>query len=638
VWLWDLAAAKPAHRALAHPAPVDALVFHPAGTLLFSGAADRRIRTWDAGRGVEVAQPLVQPAGVVGLDITSDGRTLLAVVGDGRARLWDRATGRAVGVLIGGRAALGADRIAAAAGGEVRVHLLARPLSRPLGEADQHVLPADALTDEAIAYIADGLKVLTVEDVPGRARGLARLRDAKTGRPVGRPWLHAAVTVDRLALAPSGKVVATACHRPGRGSTVELWDATTGRSLHRLPQRTGRVRCLAFDPAGKVLAAGEDGLVRRYAVESGREIAPPQQAHGLVLALAFDPGGTGLAVAATTELLVRGKSLQQHGPVRCLAFDRTGRFLLAGGPFARLWDLERGAPRTRLAGGVSIVRPVDGRVVLLASTSRSVRRMDLARGEIVAPTIRVPADVLSVALSPDGRLLLAGLADGSARLWDLAGTSRLLGPPAVHGSPVRGVFFEPGGKWFLTTGSDGTTRRWPVPQAGDEGSADDLVRQVEALTGQVIDGTTEPTLLLAATWEKRRAGVRLASTATVETWHDARARDAELDGDLFAARWHLDTLIRLRRDDSGLYQRRAVVHARAGDFTRAAADLDQAARLAGGERITPLENALATCQAARAWKAAVWCAERLLEARPDDARLKEEREAARRMMGQGRGD
>ncbi len=275
---------------------------------------------------------------------------------------------------------------------------------------------------------------------------------------------------------------------------------------------------------------------------------------------------------------------------------------------------------------MSAVQDVAGRLGLVGSKDGAVRQYDLARGEIIIPTIIAPAEVLAAALSPDGRYLLAGLADGSARLWDLSGTGRRLGPAVVHGSPVRGVFFEPDGKWFLTTGSDGTTRRWPVPAAWEETATEALARRAEALTGQIVDGTGELTLLPAGEWDRRRAGLVVAGASAAE-WHDARARDAEADGDLFAARRHLDLLLKLRPGDRGLLARRGLVHARAGDFARAAADLDRA-----GEE-GAMRNALATCQAVGAWKAALWCLERVASS-PEDAGLAAEEREACRMLGE----
>ena len=58
-------------------------------------------------------------------------------------------------------------------------------------------------------------------------------------------------------------------------------------------------------------------------------------------------------------------------------------------------------------------------------------RFDLVTGELLGPPVRVPAIVMSVAVSPDGRRILAGCSDGNARLFDAA-TGRPLARPLEH--------------------------------------------------------------------------------------------------------------------------------------------------------------------------------------------------------------
>ena len=50
-----------------------------------------------------------------------------------------------------------------------------------------------------------------------------------------------------------------------------------------------------------------------------------------------------------------------------------------------------------------------------------------------------------MAFSPDGRTLLTGCDDSSARLWDVA-TGRQIGPTLRHDDAVLGVAFSPDGR------------------------------------------------------------------------------------------------------------------------------------------------------------------------------------------------
>ena len=73
-----------------------------------------------------------------------------------------------------------------------------------------------------------------------------------------------------------------------------------------------------------------------------------------------------------------------------------------------------------------------------------------------------------MAFSPDGKTVLTGSSDKTARLWDAA-TGRPLGLPMKHQDLVRAVAFSPDGKTVLTGSADGRrgcgTRRRAGPSA-----------------------------------------------------------------------------------------------------------------------------------------------------------------------------
>jgi WD40 repeat protein len=69
--------------------------------------------------------------------------------------------------------------------------------------------------------------------------------------------------------------------------------------------------------------------------------------------------------------------------------------------------------------------------------------------------------VKCVAFSPDGRRVLTGSDDHTARVWGLD-TGAQVGPALQHGKPVVCVAFGPDGRSALTASQDGTARVWPL--------------------------------------------------------------------------------------------------------------------------------------------------------------------------------
>src|SRR5208283_3938953 len=68
-------------------------------------------------------------------------------------------------------------------------------------------------------------------------------------------------------------------------------------------------------------------------------------------------------------------------------------------------------------------------------------------------------EVLSVAFSPDGRYVLTGSEDKTARLWDAA-TGQQIRTFEGHKDEVTSVAFSPDGQFVLTGSWDTTTHLW----------------------------------------------------------------------------------------------------------------------------------------------------------------------------------
>src|SRR5438046_8577863 len=83
---------------------------------------------------------------------------------------------------------------------------------------------------------------------------------------------------------------------------------------------------------------------------------------------------------------------------------------------------------------------------------------DGARARLGAKHER-PVPLLSVAFSPDSKLVAAGQDDGRIALWDAA-TARLVRSWAAHEGAVQSLAFARDGKQLASGGRDGNVRLW----------------------------------------------------------------------------------------------------------------------------------------------------------------------------------
>jgi len=676
-YLWDAAIQAKQAGPLTHQNLVRAVAFNLAGTTFLTGCDDGTAQLWDRDTNRPHGAPLWHRQPVGGVLFTPDGTTILTVIKeDLSAFLWEAATGQRIGTPLWHPDLLdcvavspdGRTVLSAGADETARLWEIGRNRSRPLdpsrrtkpplgpGPQDEPRMPPYYL-HKTIAYSADRKTVLSSDG--GR---IARLWETATGRPKGAPLRHAR-NVRTVAFSPDGRRVATASHEPRSGlvdsylSAIHLWDAATGRPLAPPIWQFQWVSALAFSPDGRVIASGDYGqTVRFWDAVTGQPVGMPMEQRGIVFSVAFSPDGTTLAVGTVEPAnearlwdLATGRPIGSGMPhknwVVDVAFGPDGRVLLTRSHdrTARLWDAQTGEPLTdylRHQGlPVAALSPDGRRFATGSDRDDQARIWDAQTGRpLPGATLSQGSAVTALAFSPDGAVLGVGCHDGSARLWDVA-TAKPLGPPMVQRSTIGAVTFTQDGSGLLTTAADGTTRSWPVPSPMG-GDPDRIALGLQILTGMRMDAGQGVERLTALAWDEgcRRlttlegsvAGA-YASSLSESAYHEARARDAEQDGNTFAARWHLDRLISARASGENvdsrpdlwlLHARRARACSIAGRLDLADADYSRAEQL--GSRSLILDwyrHRVADCEQAAQWQTALWYLGRCLAANPNDWEL-----------------
>jgi hypothetical protein len=199
----------------------------------------------------------------------------------------------------------------------------------------------------------------------------------------------------------------------------------------------------------------------------------------------------------------------------------------------------------------------DGRRVLTGSHDGTARLWEAASGKPIA-TLRHEGEVLAVAFSPDGRTALTGGWDTAARLWEAATDKPIASLP--HKGKVIRLAFSPDGRTILTGSVDGTARLWGVvAPAPDE--PERLRAWARVRTGKAFDDRGVLRQLTHEEWlqawqELESCGGDWEPPPDSRLWHLAQAAEAEGGEDWFAAVFHLDRLLAGDPDNADLRRRR----------------------------------------------------------------------------------
>jgi WD40 repeat protein/serine/threonine protein kinase len=286
------------------------------------------------------------------------GAPLLLTASSDGLRLWDIPTGQALTLPALPIAA--ADATALTGDGRRLAVLSASSLSL-LDTTTWKILAKRQLdrrgnSPALLAFAPDGRELITAG--PKLTLSLWDGRSlAETGRLVGNT---APVTV--AAFSPDSTKIISA----GRDRVVRVWDAATGRLIREMAGHQDTINAVVFSPDGRFVFSGggnsdiesghDDFVIRQWDIDSGQCIASFAGHQARVRALAINPEGTILASASDDKTLMLWEikdnkalaTLNGHtDSVVALGFAPDGQSIISAGEDRQILYWNLGAPSRR---------------------------------------------------------------------------------------------------------------------------------------------------------------------------------------------------------------------------------------------------------------------------------------------------
>ena len=305
--------------------------------------------------------------------------------------------------------------------------------------------------------------------------------------------------------SPDGGTLAMRSQRPTHGhnvgtkvlgSTIHLWEVSTGTDVRTISGHESKVYSLAFSSDSQILASSGENVISLWDVRSETLIRQFEERG--IGSLAFSPNGQllistgGRSISlyeVATGNLRYSMDLPRHPWVADLKFTSNDTFtgvvlvdrFFSWNAHVYSWDVATATAKRLNEDRISGVNPPFARssngLTLAAQNGPSnvewIGVWNIPTGKELYELHGHTEPPSSLAFSPDGQTLASGSHDHTIRLWDVATGTEMYTLREHHGS-VFGLAFSPDGLTLASTSIDGTVLLWDmqnfprrIPRAAD---------------------------------------------------------------------------------------------------------------------------------------------------------------------------
>lgn len=277
--------------------------------------------------------------------------------------------------------------------------------------------------------------------------------------------------ISAIAVSPDNRLLVTA----SQDKTAKVWNIASGRAMFTLQGHNDGLCCVAFSSDSKLIAtAGHDKTAKIWNAATGQEITTLVGHRNAIYTVVFSTDGKrlitggdqGVRIWNTTTWEESSLPFVHRGRVTNAYFFGNNMILTLSGNLLQCWEIaahrvkwDTAWPQETNCLAVSS----DGMVVARSTLAGEVFIKDTLTPRIYASFITPHIQTFSAMFSSDGKRLLIGSADKSARVWNTSNGHQMLALQE-HDDRVTAVAFFDYDTRIATADAQGVVKIWDATQ------------------------------------------------------------------------------------------------------------------------------------------------------------------------------